>query len=115
MDFVVDENIPIEIIPWLNKNGHKTFAVPKGSSDEEVALLAKERKAILLTQDRDFTNTLRFPPKDFPGIIRIKIHPSYIEDMIPALEKLFKIFSSQKDFERKLIILGKEGFFKLKE
>lgn len=115
MDFVIDENIPAELIPWLKRKGHNTFPVPKGFSDEEVALLAKERKAILLTQDRHFTNSLRFPPQDFSGIIRIKIHPSYIEDITLSLEKLFEIFNKIEDFKGKLIILRKEGFFKLKE
>lgn len=115
MDFVVDENVPIELISWLKRRGHNTFSIPKGTSDEKVALITKERRFILLTQNRHFTNTLRFPPQDFPGIIRIKIHPSYIEDIIPSLENLFKIFSKQEDFRGKLVILEKDGFFKLKE
>ena len=115
MNFVIDENIPIELIPWLNQRGHNTFSAPKGSSDEKVAFLAKERESILLTQDRHFSNTLRFSPRDFSGIIRIKIHPSYIEDITLSLEKLFEIFAKSEDFKGKLIILGKEGFFKLKE
>ena len=114
MDFIIDENVPVELITWLNQLRHSTFLTPKGASDEEVALLAKEQKAILLTQDRHFTNTLRFPPQDFSGIIRIKIHPSHIEDITLSLKKLFEVFSKPEDFKGKLIILGKEGFFKLK-
>lgn len=115
MDFVIDENIPAELMPWLNQKGHNTFSVPKGSDDENVASLAKERKAIILSQDRHFANSLKFSPKEFMGIIRIKIHPSDIEDITFSLERLFEVFAKPKDFKGKLIILGKEGFFKLKE
>ncbi|MBU0896945.1 MAG: DUF5615 family PIN-like protein [Candidatus Omnitrophica bacterium] len=115
MDFVVDENVPAELTSWLKKIGHNVFSPLKGTPDEKVALLSKERKAILLTQDRHFTNTLRFPPSNFSGMVRIKIHPSYIEDITLSLEKLLKVFSQPEGFKGKLIILGKEGFFRLKE
>ena len=114
MEFVIDENIPVELIPWLNERGHRTFPVAKGMADENIAVMAKERKAILLTQDRHFANTLRFPPHHFHGFIRIKIHPSYIEDITDSLTKLFEKFPDPGDFKEKLIILGKEGFLNLK-
>lgn len=59
MNFAVDENIPIELIPWLNNKNHTVFTVAKGSSDEEVAFLAKEKESILLTQDRHFTLSIK--------------------------------------------------------
>ena len=115
LDFVLDENIPVELTSWLIQKGHNSTSCPKGSLDEDVASLAKERKAILLTQDRHFTNTLRFPPKSFSGIVRIKIHPSYLEDITSSLGKLFETFSAPEDFKGKLIVLEKDGFFRLKE
>lgn len=115
MYFVIDENVPSDLIAWLTGKSHVTFPVPKGGSDEEVASIAKNKKSILLTLDRHFTNSLKFPPKEFFGIIRIKIHPSYIEDIIFSLDRLFCVFSRQEDFRSKLIILEKEGYFKLRE
>ena len=115
MNFAIDENIPVELIPWLNQLGHKTVLVAKGNSDEKVFSFAKGRKATLLTQDRHFANTLRFPPKGSFGIVRIKIHPAHIEDIIFSIESLFKVFNKPEDFKNKLVILNKEGFFKLKE
>ncbi len=114
MNFIIDENIPVELIPWLNNKGHKTFSCAKASSDEKVARLAKERKAIIISQDRHFANALRFAPNDFFGIIRIKIHPPFIEDLAFSLEELFKTFRKPTDFEGKLIILEKDGFFRLR-
>jgi len=115
MDFVIDENIPVELANWLIQKGHKVTSCPKGSPDEDVASFTKQRKAILLTQDRHFTNTLKFPPQDFSGIIRIKIHPAYIEVLTSSLEKLFGTFTTPEDLKGKLIILKEEGFFRLKE
>lgn len=115
MQFVIDENIPKELIDWLKTNNHIVSCVPKGSDDEKAAAITKEKDFVLLTLDRHFANTLRFPPKDFPGIIRIKLHPSYIEDIIFSLEKLFIAFPKKEHFKGKLILLEKYGFFKLKE
>ena len=114
--FIIDENIPYKLIYWLQEKGHTVSLVNKGISDEEIASLCKQTQGTLLTQDRHFANTLRFPPKNFPdGIIRLKIHPPFIEDLVFSLERLFEIFSRQEDFSRKLIVLEKYGFFDVKE
>ena len=115
MLFCVDENIPHELVGWLKKKGHEVFSLPKGAADEEIANAAKKRAAVLLTQDRHFANTLRFPPVNFQGIVRIKIHPAFIEDIAFSLTNLLSRFTSREDFKGKLIILEKDGFFKLKE
>jgi len=115
LDFVIDENIPAELATWLKLKGHETFPVSKGTPDEWVASFAKTRKAILLTQDRHFANTLVFPPKDFSGIVRIKIHPSYIEDITLSIEKLFEALPRPEQFRGRLIVLEKDGFFRIKE
>lgn len=115
MHFIIDENIPQELAVWLEKQSHQILCVAKGSSDEEIAALAQTKDFILLTLDRHFANTLKFPPKNFAGIVRIKIHPSYIEDITFSLKELFRVFTSSEDLRGKLFILEKDGYFKLKE
>jgi Domain of unknown function (DUF5615) len=58
------------------RDGHQIVAVAEagtsGNSDEEVFLLARNTKAILITRDYHFTNPLRFPPNKTAGIIYIR-------------------------------------------
>jgi len=54
-----------------------------------------------------FADILLFLPKDFFGIVRIKIHPPSANVIIPALKHLL---SKVKDFEKKLIVLEKDAF-----
>lgn len=49
-----------------------------GAKDEKVIQLSSELERVLLTRDSDFTNVLRYPPVNYPGIIVLKITPLVI-------------------------------------
>lgn len=109
MRLLADENIPDELVDLLRDKGYDITAVPPGSVDPDIALLAKRQRRILLTQDKDFANIIWYPPRSLHGIIRIKFHPPLISKILSALEDLFQNFS-QKDLDKKLVILEKDGF-----
>lgn len=108
MKLFADENIPDEIVDTLRNLGHDVSTPTPGTKDSDIALLAKKEGRIILTQDKNFANILLHPPKNFHGIIRIKIHPPTISDILRNLEDLFQKFS-QKDLDKKLIVLEKDG------
>jgi hypothetical protein len=64
---------------------------------------------ILLTFDKHFANILIYPPKSHHGIIRIRIHPPLIDDLIRALDQLMKKFDLNA-IGGSLIVLEREGF-----
>lgn len=109
MKLLADENLPDELVDVLRDKGYNISSVIPGTDDPDIARLAKKERRILLTQDKDFSNILWYPPKNFCGIIRIKFHPPIIQDILSALEDLFQRFS-QKDLNGKLIILERDGF-----
>lgn len=109
MRFVADENIPDELVDVLRDKGHDVSTPVSGTKDPDIALLAKKEGRIILTQDKDFANLIMYPPRNFHGIIRIKIHPPIISDILRTLEDLFQKFS-QKDLDKKLIIVERDGF-----
>ncbi|MFC1631359.1 DUF5615 family PIN-like protein [Candidatus Omnitrophota bacterium] len=109
MKLLVDENIPDELVDILRDKGHDVTTPTSGTKDTDIAILAKRQNRIILTQDKDFANLLTFPPKNFHGIIRIKARPPIISTILVGLEDLFNKFS-QKDLDKKLIILEKDGF-----
>lgn len=109
MRFLVDENVRKEVIDFLRSGGHDILVVASGSKDFQIAKIAKETKRVILTHDQHFADILLYPPEEYSGIIRIKIHPPTAPIIISALKDLLKkLTSSQAD--KKLIILEKNGF-----
>ena len=109
MRFLIDENVRKEVVYFLTKEGHDVTSVPSGYKNGQIAALAKEEKRILLTHDKHFADIFMYPPKEYFGIIRVRIHPPTAENIILALSKLLKKLSG-KDLAGKLIILEKDDF-----
>ena len=109
MLLIFDENMPWEIADLLTRKGFDTFLIPKKTKDTEIARITQERNGVIITQDKDFTNKLLFPPERFSGIIHIRIHPPIIADIQNALENLFHNLSSE-NLKGKLVLLAKDGF-----
>ena len=105
--FLLDENIRTEVEKFLKSKGFPAEYLPKGTMNREVALLAKEKKSVLLTRDSDFSNTVLFPPKEFFGIVVFRIHPPTAKKLVEALSSLLR---EVKEFKGKLFIVGEEGF-----
>jgi predicted nuclease of predicted toxin-antitoxin system len=76
----VDENIPKVVKKSLVSKGHSVEYVPKGISNSKVASLALNKERILVTSDSNFSNTILFPPKEFFGIIVLRIHPQKLRN-----------------------------------
>ncbi|MBU0896261.1 MAG: DUF5615 family PIN-like protein [Candidatus Omnitrophica bacterium] len=109
MKFLIDENIRREIIDFLAFSGHDILRVPFGSEDKRIAQIAKDTERIMLTHDQHFANILMYPPKEYSGIIRIKIHPPIVPTIINALRDLFQKLSPNQ-LSEKLVILERDGF-----
>ena len=109
MKFLIDENIRKEVKDFLIASGHDAISIPKGSSDERLAKIAKSEKRIILTHDVDFSNTWSYPPKEYSGIIRIKIHPPTAEIINHALSAFLKRLSVD-EIDKRSFVLEKNNF-----
>ncbi|MFC1674907.1 DUF5615 family PIN-like protein [Candidatus Omnitrophota bacterium] len=109
MRFLVDENVRKEVVDFLISGGHDTLTAASGAKDEEIARIAKEAKRIILTHDQHFADILMYPPEQYSGIIRIKIHPPTSQAIINALKYFLPQISPDK-LDKKLVILEEEGF-----
>jgi len=107
LKFLLDENIPKSIMNFLKSEGISVEYVLKGAKNNKVAQTAKEKKAVLITRDSDFANTLAYPPEKFYGIIVFQIHPPKPDLLIKALSDFMEEID---DFKGKLFVIGKEGF-----
>jgi len=78
MKIKLDENIDLRAKDILTLKGHEVVTVTeeglKGAPDEEIARVVKQEGICLLTLDLGFANVLRYPPKDYAGIVVLR-HP----------------------------------------
>lgn len=108
LTFLLDENIDVRIATFLKNKGHSVSLCPKGIRNGNVVALAKKNKQILLTNDKDFSNTDIYNPSNFSGIIVFRIHPPSYSNLSTALEELLRNYNSD-DFTGKLFVVGLEG------
>ena len=108
MRFVVDENFPRKIINKLIREGCDVFIPPPTIDDLEIGKIAKRQNRIILTLDKDFANTMIFPSREYPGIIRIRIHPPTPDNIMKPLEELLNKYT-QRDFSRRLFVVEEKG------
>jgi len=80
-----------------------------GKEDSEIITLARGHGRILLTFDKHFANIILYPLESHHGIIRIRIHPPIISDILKALEHLIRNFDLNK-INQTLIVLDRDGF-----
>lgn len=99
MKFKLDENLG-----WLGKSlleadGHDVMTVAEqrlsGVSDAQLYEVCRDEERILVTLDRDFELTLRFPPEDTAGIVvldcRGRLSPRMITSRLTEFATLLKI------------------------
>ena len=109
MRFVADENIPGLLIHRLIDLGHDVITPTKSRSDTVIAKLALSQKRIILTLDKDFTNTILFPPKRF-NIIHIAVHPPEKNAVTQAVLRL--IANTKASNLKGLMIVTKDDFIR---
>lgn len=99
MRFLVDENLPFEIIEYLQSINHDVFDVAasdiRGSSDKVLWSKAAEEKRIIITRDLDYPIP-RLKPAPF-GVIIIRV-PSDFKATIIA--RIFKEAVAKVELEK---------------
>lgn len=91
MRFLLDEDLPVDLIPMLRSCGHDAWSANemlKSNADDEVAIYAEKKGAVLLTQDREFAR--RWRGATSPPIVRLKGDGPDLRDLVlaPHLEML---------------------------
>lgn len=109
MRFIADENIPRMLVVKLIKLNHNIVLTKRNKSDIAIARQAANEKRIVLTLDKDFTNTILFPPGKF-NIHHIDIHPPEKHMITNAVIDL--IAKIKPNNFKGLIILSKEGIIR---
>jgi len=111
--FLVDENVPPPVVDLLREKGFDVKEVRdlsiSGTSNGLIMGLARQEQRVLVTFDKHFSDILRYPLDSHFGVIRIRIHPPLLSDIIRSLEHFLQKFDLAT-IRRTLIVLEREGF-----
>lgn len=76
MRLVADESVDAPIVQKLRENGYEIFSIAEqspGISDEQVLATAYEKKALLVTQDKDFGELVYRLGKAHEGVVLVRL------------------------------------------
>ena len=111
--FLADENVPPAIVEFLRQKGFdvkeaRELGIP-GTPDTMIMELTRKERRVLVTVDKHFANLLLYPLDSHYGIIRIRIHPPLLSDIIQSLEH-FLVKFDLATIKGTLIVLEREGY-----
>lgn len=97
MKFLADENIPLAVVAFLQKQGHDVASITQlspGSSDASVLLQSEEEQRILVTSDTDFGELIYRVGQQHAGVILLRLDDERSANKIRVLRKLLKIHAA---------------------
>lgn len=93
MRFLVDEDLPRSLVHLFARFGHEALHVIdagiRGASDEMVARFAREHDMCIVTGDLDFSDVRSYPPRDYPGIMVVRLPRNATSEMIATIVESF--------------------------
>lgn len=93
MKFKLDENFAPGVADVFRRRQHDVHTVVdeqlSGASDDNVLNAAVAEGRVLVTLDRDFTSTLRFPISRSAGVVVFQIHYRVSQSLIQRLVEQF--------------------------
>ena len=99
MKFKVDENLPVEVADLLRQAGYDAATVPgqhlEGSPDSDIASVCQQEGRALITLDTDFADIRAYPPKQFPGLIVLRLRWQDKPHVLKVLGHLIPVLSSE--------------------
>ena len=93
MKFLVDEDLPRSVGPFIRALGHDAEDVRdvglRGASDPQIAAYAQINKLCLITADGGFANILNYPPGEYSGLVVLDLPPRATASVILSLLRDF--------------------------
>ena len=92
MRLKVDENVHPAAAEHLIVRGHDVVTVwdedLRGADDGTIARVCREEGRALLTLDLGFANIRRYQPRDYSGLIVLRLHSQAKGSVLAAVERL---------------------------
>ena len=112
MRILANENLYDPIVEYLRTAGHSVFDTKRtelaGAPDETVFERAVKEQLVVVTMDKDFTRSLRFPPAECGGIVVAKLYRMTVAQATATFQRHFQSLSEDK-IRGRLIIITRDG------
>ena len=112
MRILANENLYDPIVEYLRTAGHSVFDTKRtelaGAPDEEVYERAVREQLVVVTMDKDFTRSLRFPPAKCGGIIVAKLYRMTVAQATAEFRRHFQSLSEDQ-IRGRLVIITRDG------
>ena len=96
----VDENLPIDVAATLAQAGHDVATALDqglgGVPDGQVAELCRKEGRAIVTLDADFADIRTYPPRDFPGLVVLRLKQQDKPHVLRVCERLGTALSGRK-------------------
>src|SRR3989344_4020403 len=109
LKFLLDENIKRELLGFLKQQGFDAVFKPKRLSNGTLAEFSKSEQRVLISNDRHFTDSSKFPKEKIFSVVWLKIPQNKPESLFESFSKLLKEIKSE-EFKGKLIKLYEDRF-----
>ena len=103
MHFLLDENVDVGLIAYLQQQGHDATAVaqdhPAALSDTEVLGIALVERRVLITNDKDFGDLIFQHRLPHAGVMLFRLQNERLEHQIDRMAVALENFASrERDF-----------------
>jgi predicted nuclease of predicted toxin-antitoxin system len=106
--FKFDENLPLDLGVLLREAGHDAHSVfeenLRGAADKRIAKACQDEHRILITLDLDFAHIKNYPPRDYSGIIVLRLDRQNRETVLAIARRLLRLLETEPISERLWIV-----------
>ena len=110
LKLLCDENTAGAVARFLKSEGYDVARPVPQTTDEDIGEMVLREKRIIVTHDSDFSNILKFDPREFFGIIRIRIEPPLNHVVIASLKRVLAAYPTARRLRGRLIIALPDTF-----
>jgi len=111
MRFKVDENLPVEVADLLRQAEHDAATVVEqhlgGTADSDVASICQREGRVLVTLDSDFGDIRVYPPREYPGLVVLRLRRQGKPHVLDVMTRLLELLSRESP-DRRLWIVEEE-------
>ncbi len=97
--FKIDENLPVEVAEIIIEKGYNASTINQenlsGISDIGIAEICKKEGRTLITLDMDFSDIRMYLPKDFYGLIILRLKKQDKYSILKIMQKLIGLFPKE--------------------
>jgi hypothetical protein len=111
MHFFADHCVPSSVAEALERVGYDVTRLPRrlppDAPDAEVIAEAKRLDAILLSLNGDFSDLVRYPPREYAGIVSLQVkgRPEVLAPLVRRLVDYLKAHPDRAHYRGKLFLV----------